>query len=81
MTTVGCHDGRMASTANIQAHRHELDLLRQVRHEALEHAKKARELHEKRRDLMRELLDAGLSQSDLARELGVTRQAIQKMLA
>jgi biotin operon repressor len=27
------------------------------------------------------LLDAGFSQADLARELGVTRQAIQKMIA
>lgn len=65
----------------MEAHRAELDQLRQVREEALEHARKARELAEKRRDLMRKLLDAGLSQSDLARELGVTRQAIQKMLS
>jgi len=43
--------------------------------------RKAHELHEKRRELMKRLLDAGLSQSDLARELGVTRQAIQKMMA
>jgi HEAT repeat protein len=71
----------MASTADIEAHRDELDLLRQVRAEALEHVRKAHELHEKRRELMRRLLDAGLSQSDLARELGVTRQAIQKMMA
>jgi DNA-binding XRE family transcriptional regulator len=81
MTTAGCHYEGMASTADIEAHRAELDLLRQVRQETLEHVKKARELHDKRRDLMRKLLDAGLSQSDLARELGVTRQAIQKMLA
>ena len=31
--------------------------------------------------LMRLLLHDGLTQSDIARELGVTRQAIQKMLA
>ena len=71
----------MASTADLEAHRAELDQLRQVREEALEHARKARELAGKRRDLMRKLLDAGLSQSDLARELGVTRQAVQKMLS
>jgi DNA-directed RNA polymerase specialized sigma subunit len=71
----------MASTSDIEAHRAELDLLRQTRAEALEHFRKAHELHEKRRELMRKLLDAGLSQSDLARELGVTRQAIQKMMA
>ncbi len=65
----------------MEAHRAELDQLRQVRAEALEHARKARELAEKRRALMRRLLDAGLSQSDLARELGVTRQAVQKMLS
>jgi transcriptional regulator with XRE-family HTH domain len=58
-----------------------LDVLRRVRGEAIEHARKARELHEKRRELMRKPLDAGLSQSDLARELGVTRRAIQKILA
>jgi DNA-binding XRE family transcriptional regulator len=81
MTTCGCHIGAMASTPEIEAHRAELDSLRQIRHEALEHFKKARELHEKRRELMKKLLGAGLSQSDLARELGVTRQAIQKMLA
>jgi DNA-binding XRE family transcriptional regulator len=71
----------MATTAEIEAHRAELDSLREIRQEALEHVKKARELHERRRELMKRLLGAGLSQSDLARELGVTRQAIQKMLA
>jgi predicted transcriptional regulator len=30
---------------------------------------------------MRQLIGEGFSQADIARELGVTRQAIQKMLA
>ena len=55
--------------------------IRQLRAEALEHTRKARQLAAERRDLIRELIDGGLSQSDIARELGVTRQAIQKMLA
>jgi DNA invertase Pin-like site-specific DNA recombinase len=58
-----------------------LDRLRQVRAEALEHARRARELAIERRDLIRTLIADGLSQSDVARELGVTRQAVQKMLA
>jgi len=60
---------------------HTLDQLRQVRAEALEHARRARELALERRDLIRALISGGLSQADVARELGVTRQAIQKMLA
>lgn len=55
--------------------------LRQVRAEALEHARKARELAAERRDLIRQLIGDGFSQADVARELGVTRQAIQKMLS
>jgi DNA-binding NarL/FixJ family response regulator len=58
-----------------------LELLRQVRNEALEHARRARELAVKRRELIRELMAQGLSQSDIARELGVSRQAVQKMLS
>ncbi len=55
--------------------------LRQVRAEAVEHARKARQLAAERRELIRQLLGEGFSQADIARELGVTRQAIQKMLA
>ena len=62
-------------------HQQAFDRLRQVRAEALEHTRKARELAAERRDLIRQLIDDGLSQADVARELGVTRQAIQKMLA
>jgi len=60
------------------------DLLRriqQVRAEALEHTRLARSLAIERRDLMQLLLDGGLSQADIGRELGVSRQAIQKMMA
>jgi predicted transcriptional regulator len=52
-----------------------------VRAEALHHARLARQLAIERRDLMRELIEDGYSQAGIARELGVTRQAIQKMLA
>jgi DNA invertase Pin-like site-specific DNA recombinase len=62
-------------------HQDTFDRLRQVRAEAIEHTKKARQLAAERRDLIRQLIGDGLSQSDIARELGVTRQAIQKMLA
>jgi predicted transcriptional regulator len=34
-----------------------------------------------RRELIQQLVDHGFSQADIARELGVSRQAIQKMLA
>ena len=62
-------------------HQETFDRLRQVRAEALEHARKARQLAVERRDIIRQLIGAGFSQADIARELGVTRQAIQKMLA
>ncbi len=39
------------------------------------------ELARERRRIMEALLAEGFSQADLARELGVTRQAIQKMIA
>jgi DNA-binding XRE family transcriptional regulator len=62
-------------------HQDTFDRLREVRAEAIEHTKKARQLAAERRDLIRQLIGDGLSQADIARELGVTRQAIQKMLA
>jgi predicted transcriptional regulator len=55
--------------------------LKRVRSEAIEHIRAAQLLAQQRRRLMEELIAAGFSQSDLARELGVSRQAIQKMLA
>jgi DNA-binding transcriptional regulator YiaG len=41
----------------------------------------AQRLAAERRDLMRALMDQGVSQAHIARELGVSRQAVQKMLA
>lgn len=55
--------------------------LNEVRAEALAHARLARELSSQRKALIIELIDGGYSQSDIAREMGVTRQAVQKMLA
>ena len=67
--------------AEEQAHKDIFDRLRQVRAEAIEHARKARELAAERREMTRQLTADGFSQADIARELGVTRQAIQKMLS
>lgn len=58
-----------------------VDKLKEVRAAAIEHTRIARELARERRRIMDDLLAEGFSQSDLARELGVTRQAIQKMIA
>lgn len=55
--------------------------LKRVRAAAIEHARTARELARERRRIIDALLAEGFSQADLARELGVTRQAIQKMVA
>jgi DNA invertase Pin-like site-specific DNA recombinase len=55
--------------------------IKEVRAEALKHTRIARELAAERRDLIQGLIDDGVSQADIGRELGVTRQAIQKMLA
>jgi DNA-binding XRE family transcriptional regulator len=55
--------------------------LKEVRAAAIEHTRIARELARERRRVMDTLIAEGFSQSDLARELGVTRQAIQKMIA
>ena len=63
------------------AHAALLEDLKQVRAAAIEHAGAARELSRQRRLLIDALRAEGFSQADLARELGVTRQAIQKMVA
>jgi biotin operon repressor len=44
-------------------------------------AQRTAELARERRRILEALLAAGFSQAGLARELGVTRQAIQKMIA
>lgn len=76
---MGCHTGHM--TERNTDHQDTFERLRQVRAEAIEHARKARLLAAERRELIKQLIGAGFSQADIARELGVTRQAIQKMLA
>jgi transposase-like protein len=55
--------------------------LKEVRAEAIKHYLLAQELHSERREMIRGLIKGGVSQAEVARELGVTRQAIQKMLA
>lgn len=55
--------------------------VKQVRAEALEHVRAAQRLAKERRRLLEALIADGYSQADIARELGVSRQAIQKMLA
>lgn len=65
----------------ISAHEQTFRRIKEVRAQAIEHTRQARKLAYERRDLMRVLIDDGLSQADIARELGVSRQAIQKMMA
>jgi len=55
--------------------------IKEVRAQAIEHTCIARRFAAERRDLMRSLMADGVSQADIARELGVSRQAVQKMLA
>jgi CRP-like cAMP-binding protein len=62
-------------------HEESLRRIKEVRAQAIEHTKIARRLGAERRDLMLALIDQGVSQADIARELGVSRQAVQKMLA
>jgi DNA-binding XRE family transcriptional regulator len=71
----------MAKQPDVTAHEETFRRIREVRAKAIEHVRQAQELHAERRDLLRGLIDSGFSQADIARELGVTRQAIQKMLA
>ena len=71
----------MVKYAESAAHAELIERLKTVRAAAMEHARAARELARERRQLIDALLSAGFSQTDLARELGVTRQAIQKMVA
>jgi transcriptional regulator with XRE-family HTH domain len=71
----------MASKPDIASHEETFRHLKEVRAEAIKHARLAQQFHAERRDLLRGLIEKGFSQADIARELGVTRQAIQKMLA
>lgn len=76
----GCHSGGMKNV-DPSEYQATLSRLKEVRAQALEHTRIARAFSAERRQIMESLLRDGFSQSDLARELGVTRQAIQKMLA
>ena len=67
--------------SNSPSHEDLLRRIKEVRAEAIEHARLARQLATERRYLIQQLLDDGLSQADIARELGVSRQAIQKMMS
>ncbi|GIH18058.1 TrfB-related DNA-binding protein [Rugosimonospora africana] len=71
----------MRKNSDPAAHADLFARLKQVRAEAIEHARIARTLAQERRRIIDELLAEGFSQADLARELGVSRQAIQKMVA
>lgn len=63
------------------AHAEQFEELKRVRAAAIEHYRAAVQLSGQRRQLIDALLAEGFSQADVARELGVTRQAIQKMIA
>ncbi|WP_405579558.1 TrfB-related DNA-binding protein [Streptomyces sp. NBC_01190] len=71
----------MASAKDLSAHEHTFARIKEVREQAITHTRLARQFAAERRDLMQGLIGEGVSQADIARELGVTRQAIQKMLA
>ncbi len=70
--------GKQVETAE---HQEMVARLKEVRAAAIEAARRTAELARQRRRIMEALLAEGFSQADLARELGVTRQAIQKMIA
>jgi HTH domain len=78
VTTLSCHGCCMGTNSSRDE---TFQRIKEVRAEAIEHTRLARTLAVERRDLMQQLLDGGLSQADIARELGVSRQAIQKMMA
>jgi hypothetical protein len=63
------------------AHRDIIERIKEVRAQAIEHTRLARQLAAERRDLIQVLIADGWSQADVGRELGISRQAIQKMLA
>jgi transcriptional regulator with GAF, ATPase, and Fis domain len=78
---LGCHYGRVVKHIESAAHAELFEELKQVREAAIEHYVAAQRLNRQRRQLIDALLAEGFSQADVARELGVTRQAIQKMMA
>ena len=81
LTTPDCHDGGMSKQVETAEHQEMVARLKEVRAAAVESFRRTTELARERRRIMEALLADGFSQADLARELGVTRQAIQKMIA
>src|SRR5207237_8416624 len=71
----------MATNDTVSTHAEMCRHLREVRDETLEQARLLRQLATQRRELIHQLIEEGFSQAEIARELGVTRQAIQQMLA
>ncbi|MFF7194606.1 hypothetical protein ACFZAM_12960 [Streptomyces sp. NPDC008079] len=71
----------MTDRKDLSMHEPTFARIKEVRAQAIHHTRLARQFAVERRDLMQELIGQGVSQSDIARELGVSRQAIQKMLA
>ena len=73
--------GTMSKQVETAEHQEMVARLKEVRAAAIESMRRTVELARERRRIMEALLAEGFSQADLARELGVTRQAIQKMIA
>jgi hypothetical protein len=71
----------MSKQVETAEHQEMVARLKEVRAAAIAAMRRTAELARERRRIMEVLLAEGFSQSDLARELGVTRQAIQKMIA
>ncbi|WP_042425596.1 helix-turn-helix domain-containing protein [Streptacidiphilus anmyonensis] len=71
----------MAEKRDLSRYESTIEQIKEAREQAIHHTRLARQFAAERRTLMQSLLDQGVSQSDIARELGVTRQAVQKMLA
>ena len=71
----------MPRNADVSSYQDDFRRLKEIRGQALDHYRRAQQLAVERRDLIRSLINEGFSQADIAREMGVTRQAVQKMLA
>jgi transposase len=81
-TTTGCcHTSIVNESALAASHAATFVRIKEIRARAIDHTIQARRLGAERRDLMEGLVRDGVSQAEIARELGVSRQAIQKMLA
>jgi DNA-directed RNA polymerase specialized sigma24 family protein len=81
MTTWGCHAVAVNEPKHPSSQAEIFARIKETRARAIEHTAAARRLGAERRELMQGLIREGVSQSEIARELGVSRQAIQKMLA